>query len=57
MIFKFDYCIMILRPKALNLIESAFHVHPIAALFGPRKCDKIILGTPFYFKVYFLSGI
>ncbi|MGD8459432.1 MAG: ATP-binding protein, partial [Desulfobacterales bacterium] len=34
---------MISRPKALSRIESAFRVHPIAALLGPRQCGKTTL--------------
>jgi predicted AAA+ superfamily ATPase len=34
---------MISSPKALNRIESAFRVHPIAALLGPRQCGKTTL--------------
>ena len=34
---------MIPRPEALKNISRAFHVHPIAALLGPRQCGKTTL--------------
>jgi predicted AAA+ superfamily ATPase len=43
MIFKYYDKFMISRPKALRRIESAFRVHPIAALLGPRQCGKTTL--------------
>jgi len=34
---------MIQRPHALNRVRNVFHVHPIAALLGPRQCGKTTL--------------
>jgi hypothetical protein len=34
---------MIARQEAVRNIESAFRVHPIAALLGPRQCGKTTL--------------
>jgi len=34
---------MIPRPKPINQIDSAFRIHPITALLGPRQCGKTTL--------------
>lgn len=34
---------MIPRPGALKRIDDTFHVHPVAALLGPRQCGKTTL--------------
>ncbi len=34
---------MLPRPEPLGRIHEAFHVHPIAALLGPRQCGKTTL--------------
>jgi len=38
---------MIPRPDALNRIDSAFRVHPVVALLGPRQCGKTTLARIF----------
>jgi len=38
---------MIPRPDALKRIDNAFHVHPVAALLGPRQCGKTTLARMF----------
>ena len=42
---------MIPRPDALKRIDNAFHVHPMAALLGPRQCGKTTLARMFAEKV------
>jgi predicted AAA+ superfamily ATPase len=36
-------CLMLSRPDIIDRIDSAFRVHPVVALLGPRQCGKTTL--------------